>query len=122
MRVGINGDDVKRVIFSLPNSASKEEVIGDKEYEDVKAEWDDDEVNDLGGLEQGEHYLPLEIDEPHEKRTTREHRIVSFNNNWASDKGELKDWIKEIQDEINSLRMKGIDIDEIFSVLIKIMK
>ena len=39
------------MIFSLPNSASKEEVIGDEEYEDVKVEWDDDEVKDLGGLE-----------------------------------------------------------------------
>ena len=51
MRVRINGDDVKRVKFSLPKSASKEKVIGDEEYEDVKATWDDDEVKDLGGLE-----------------------------------------------------------------------
>ena len=46
MRVGIDGNDVKRVKFSLPNSASDEEVI-----------WDDDEVKDLGGLEQGSNIL-----------------------------------------------------------------
>ena len=50
MRVGIDGNDVKRVKFSLPNSASDEEVICD-EYENSKAIWDDDEVKDLGGLE-----------------------------------------------------------------------
>ena len=122
MRVRIDDDDVKRVKFSLPKSASKEEVIGDEEYEDVKATWDDDEVKDLGGLEQGKQYAPLEIVEPHEKRTTREHHIVSFKNNQVSDEGESRDWIKEIQDEINSLRMKGIDVDEVFSVLIKMMK
>ena len=38
------------------------------------------------------------------------------------DEGEPRDWIKDIQDEINYLRMKGIDIDEVFSVLMKIMK
>ena len=27
-----------------------------------------------------------------------------------------------MQDEMNSLRMKGIDIDEVFLVLVKIMK
>ena len=122
MRVRIDGDDVKRVKFSLPKSSSKEEVIGDEEYEDVKATWDDDEVKDLGGLEQGKQYAPLEIVEPHQKRTTREHHNVSFKNNWVSDEGESRDWIKEIQDEINSLRMKGIDVDEVFSVLVKIMK
>ena len=53
MRVEINGVDAKRVKFSLPNSASNEEVIGDEEYEDAKAIWDDDEVKDIGGLEQG---------------------------------------------------------------------
>ena len=79
-------------------------------------------MKDLGGLEQGEQYPPLEIVEPHEKRTNREHQIVSLKNNWASDEGEPRDWIKDIQDEINSLRMKGIDIDEVFSVLAKIMK
>ena len=54
MRVGIDGDDVKRVKFSLPNSASDEEVIGDEEYEDAKNTWDDDEVKDHRGLEQWE--------------------------------------------------------------------
>ena len=53
LRVKINGVDTKRVKFSLPNSASGEEVIGDEEYEDAKAIWDDDEVKDIGGLEQG---------------------------------------------------------------------
>ena len=65
MRVRIDDDDVKRVKFSLPKSSSKEEVIGDEEYEDVKATWDDDEVKDLGGLEQGKQYAPLKIVEPH---------------------------------------------------------
>ena len=90
-------------------------MISAEEYEDVKATWDDDEVKDLGGLEQGEQYPPLHIVEPRGKRTTGEHRIVSFKNNWVSDEREPRDWIKEIQDEINSLRMKDIDIDEVFS-------
>ena len=122
MRVEINGVDTKRVKFSLPDSASDEEVIGDEEYEDAMATQDDDEVKYLGGLEQGEQYPPLEIVEPREKRTIGEHHTASFKNNWASNEGEPKDWIKEIQDEINSLRMKGIDIDEVLSVLVKIMK
>ena len=53
MRVKID-DDVKRVKFPLPNSTLEEEVIGDEEYEDAKATLDDDEVKDLGGLDQGE--------------------------------------------------------------------
>ena len=122
MRVEINGVDTKRVKFSLPDSASDEEVISDEEYEDVKATQDDDEVKYLGGLKQGEQYPPLEIVESCEKRTTGEHHTVSFKNNWATDEGEPKDWIKEFQDEINSLRMKGIDIDEVLLVLVKIMK
>ena len=121
MRVKI-GDDVKRVKFSLPNSGLKEEVISDEEYEDAKATLDDDEVKDLRRLEQGEQYPPLEIVEPQEKRIAREHRIVSFENNWASDEGKPSDWIKVIQNEINYLRMKGIDVDEVFSMLMKIMK
>ena len=44
MSVGINGVKIKRVKFSLPNSALEEEVIGDEEYEDAKATWDDEEV------------------------------------------------------------------------------
>ena len=121
LRVKI-GDDVKMVKLSLPNSASEEEVIDDEEYEDAKATLDDDKVKDLRGLEQRDQYPPLEIVKPHEKRIAREHRTVSFKNNWAFDEGEPRDWIKEIQDEINSLRMKGIDVDEVFSVLMKIMK
>ena len=73
MRVGIDDDDVKRVKFSLPNSSSNEQVIGDKEYKDAKATWDDDEVKDPRGLEHGEQYPPLEIVEPREKRTIGEH-------------------------------------------------
>ena len=122
MNVGINGVETKRVKFSLPNSASEDEVVGDEEYEDAKATWDDDEVKDPRGLEQGEQYPPLKIIEPHEKRTIGEHQTVSLENNWASDEGEPRDWIKDIQDEINYLKMKGIDIDEVFSVLVKIMK
>ena len=87
MRVGINGVKTKRVKFSLPNSALEEEVVGDEEYEDAKAIWDDDEVKDPRDLEQG----------------------------------EPRDWIKEIQDKINYLRIKGIVVDEVFSVLVKII-
>ena len=54
MSVGINGVETKRVKFSLPNSVSKEEVVGDEEYEVTKITWDDDEVQDPRGLEQGE--------------------------------------------------------------------
>ena len=73
-------------------------------------------------LSRGEQYPPLKIVEPLEKRTTGKHHTISFKNNWASDKGEPRDWIKEIQDEINYLRMKGIDVNEVFSLLVKIMK
>ena len=92
-------------------------MVGDEEYEDAKATWDDDEVKDPRGLEQGEQYPPLKIVEPYEKRTAGEHRTVSFKNNWASNEREPMDWIKEIQDEIKYLRMKGIDVDEVFSML-----
>ena len=40
----------------------------------------------------------------------------------TSVKGEPRDWIKEIKDEISYLRLKSINIDEVFSVLVKIMK
>ena len=73
MSVGINGVETKRVKFSLSNSASEEEVVSDKEYEDTKAIRDDHEVKDPRGLEQGEQYPPLEIVEPHEKRIAGEH-------------------------------------------------
>ena len=65
MNVGINGVETKRMKFSLPNSASEEEVVSDEEYEDTKATWDDDEVKDPRGFEQGEQYPSLEIVEPH---------------------------------------------------------
>ena len=122
IKVGIDGDDVKRVKFSFPNSASEEEVVGDEENEDAEAKWDDNEVKNPRGLEQKEQYPPLEIVEPREKRTTGEHQIVIFKNNWASNEGEPRDWIKDIQDEINYLRMKGIDMIEVFLVLVKITK
>ena len=38
------------------------------------------------------------------------------------EQGEPRNWIKDIQSEINSLRMKGINFDEIFLMLMKIMK
>ena len=87
MRVGIKGVDTKKVKFSLPNSASEEQVVGDEEYEDFKAVWDDNEVKDLGGLEQGGQYPPIEIVESYEKMIAGEHQIFSFKNNWASDEG-----------------------------------
>ena len=107
MSVGINGVETKRMKFSLPNSASEKEVVGDEEYEDAKVTWDDDEAQDPRGLKQGEYYPLIEIVEPHEKMITREHRTVSFKNNWASGEGEPRDWIKEIQDEMNSLGWRG---------------
>ena len=117
MSVGINGVETKRVKFSLLNSALEKEVVGDEEYENAKATQDDDEVKNPRGLEHEEQYSSLEIVEPHEKRIARKHRTVSFKNNWASNEGEPRDWIKDIQDEINDLRMKGIDVDEVFSML-----
>ena len=88
MSVEINSVETKMVKFSLPNSASEEEVVGDEVYEDAKATWDDDEVQDHICLEQGEKYSPLEIVESHKKKTIGEHRILSFKNNWASNEGE----------------------------------
>jgi len=54
-RVGIDGIGTKRVKLSLLNGASNEEV------------------KDLGGLEQWEQYPPLEIVKSYEKRTIGEH-------------------------------------------------
>ena len=50
MSVGINSIETEKVKFLLPNSASKEEVVSDEEYEDAKATWDDDKVKDPRGL------------------------------------------------------------------------
>ena len=61
MRVGINGVGTKRVKFSLPTSNG--EMIFDEEYHDAR---DNDEVKDLGGLEQGEQYPSLQIVESHD--------------------------------------------------------
>jgi hypothetical protein len=60
--------------------------------------------------------------EPYEKRFIGELRKDSSKNIWVSNEGQPKNWIKDIQGEINSLRMKGIDIDVVFSVLVKMMK
>ena len=38
------------------------------------------------------------------------------------EQGEPRNWIKDIQGELNYLRMKGINFDDIFSMLVKIMK
>ncbi len=43
-------------------------------------------------------------------------------NIWVFDEGEQENWIKDIQCEINYLRMKRIDIDVVFSLLVKMMK
>ena len=119
MRVDINGVATKRVKFSLPDSDLNEEVIFDEKYHDAKK---NDQVKDCKSLKQGEQYPPLEIVEPLERKCTEEHRAVNFENIWASDEGEPRNWIKDIQSEINSLRTKGINFDEIFLVLVKIMK
>ena len=116
LRVDSNGVTAKRVKFSLLDSDLNEEVIFDEKYHDVRM---NDEVKDH---EQGEQYPPLEIVEPFERRCTEEHQAVSFENICASDEGEPKNWIKDIQGEINYLKMKGINFDDIFSVLVKIMK
>ena len=39
LRIKINGVDAKREKFSLPDSTTDKEVIGDEEYEDAKATW-----------------------------------------------------------------------------------
>ena len=119
LRVDSNGIAAKRVKFSLPNSDLNVEVIFDEKYHDAKK---NDEVKDCEGLEQGEQYPPLEIVESLERRCTEEHQAVSFKNIWASDEGEPRNWIRDIQSEITYLKMKGISFDDIFSVLVKIMK
>ena len=55
-------------------------------------------------------------------RCFEEYRAISFENIWASNERKLRNWIKDIQSEINSLRKKCINFDEIFSLLVKIMK
>ena len=119
LRVDSNCVVAKRVKFSLLDSDLNEEVIFDEKYHDAKK---NDEVKDCEGLEQGKQYPPLEIVEPLERRCTEEHQAVSFKNIWASDEGEPRNWIRDIQDEINYLKMKGINFDDIFSMLVKIMK
>ena len=119
LRVDSNGVAAKRVKFSLPDSDLNEEVIFDEKYHGAKK---NDEVKDCEGLEQGEQYPPLEIVEPLERRCTEEHQAVSFKNIWASDEREPRNWIRDIQGEINYFKMKGISFDDIFSVLVKIMK
>ena len=91
----------------------------DEKYHDAGK---NDEVKDREGLEQGEQYSLLEIAETLERRYIEEHQTVSFGNIWASDEENPRNWTKDIQSEINFSRMKDIDFDEIFSVLVKIMK
>ena len=98
LRVDINGVAVKRVKFSLPDSDLNEEVIFDEKYHDAKK---NDEVKDCEGLGHGEQYPPLEIVEPLERRCTEEHQVASSKNIWASDEGEPRNWIRDIQGEIN---------------------
>uniref|UniRef100_A0A2N9GXF9 CCHC-type domain-containing protein n=1 Tax=Fagus sylvatica TaxID=28930 RepID=A0A2N9GXF9_FAGSY len=93
------------VKFSLPENATDEGVT-----------CDDDEVKDSKNLEQGERAPALEMVEPYEKRSARECRKDNFKNIWSSDEGEPENWIKDIQGEINSLRMKGIDIDMVLGI------
>ena len=64
----------------------------------------------------------LEIVEPYERWSTGELRMDSSKNIWASEEGEPRNWIKDIQCEISALRVKDIDIDEVFSFLVKMMK
>ena len=119
LRVDINGVAAKRVEFSQLDSDLNEEVTFDEKYHDAGK---NDEVKDREGLEQGEQYPLLEIVETLERRYIEEHQTVSFENIWASDEENPRNWTKDIQSEINSLRTKGINFDEIFSVLVKIMK
>uniref|UniRef100_A0A2N9J0X9 Reverse transcriptase Ty1/copia-type domain-containing protein n=1 Tax=Fagus sylvatica TaxID=28930 RepID=A0A2N9J0X9_FAGSY len=94
LKAEVNSVSTKRIKFSLSDSATDE----------------------------GEEPSTLEIVEPHERWSTRKLRKYSSKNIWAFDEGESGNWIKDIQGEINSLRMKGIDIDDVFFVLVKIMK
>uniref|UniRef100_A0A2N9FE34 Reverse transcriptase Ty1/copia-type domain-containing protein n=1 Tax=Fagus sylvatica TaxID=28930 RepID=A0A2N9FE34_FAGSY len=98
-------------------------AICDEECRDGKpATCDEDEMKDSKDLEQGERAPTLEMVEPHEKRSIGECRKDNFKNIWSSDEGKPENWIKDIQGEINYLRMKGIDIDEVFSLWVKMMK
>ena len=64
----------------------------------------------------------LEIVQPHKRWSTRELQKDSTKNIWAFNEGEPRNWNKDIQCEINSLRVNDIDIDEVFSFLVKMMK
>ena len=81
-----------------------------------------DEVKDREGLEQGEQYPPLKIVEPLKRRFSEEHQAVCFTNIWASDEGGPRNWITDIQGEINYLKMKVLSFGDTFLVLVKIMK
>ena len=82
----------------------------------------EDEVNDREGLGQGVQYPLIKIVEPLKTRCTEEHQAVGFKNVWAFDEGEPRNWIGDVQGEINYLKMKVISCDDIFSMLVKIMK
>ena len=79
-------------------------------------------MKDSKGLKQEVQPPILEIVEPHERWFTGELQKDSSKNIWAFDEGEPRNCIKDIQCEINSLRVNGIDIDEVFSFLVKMMK
>ena len=79
-------------------------------------------MKDCEGLEYEEQDPPIKIVEPHKRRCTEEHQAISFTNIWASNEGEPRNWIRDIQGEINYLKMKVISFDYTFSVLVKIMK
>ena len=81
-----------------------------------------DEVKDCEGLEYEEQDPPIKIVEPLKRRCTEEHQVVSFTNIWASDEGQPTKWIRDIHCEINYLKMKVISFDDIFSMLVKILK
>ena len=120
MRVKVNYVTPKRVKFSLADSVADGGVICDEEYRNGKpATCDEDEEKDSKYLEQREQAPTLEMVKPHEKRSIGECRKDNSNNIWVFDEGEPENWIKDIQGEINSLRMKGIDIDVVFSLLVK---
>ena len=68
-------------------------------------------MKDSKSLKQEVQPPTLEIIEPHERWSTGELQKDSSKNIWAFDEGEPRNWIKDIQCEINSLRVYSIDID-----------
>ena len=123
LRAMVNNVAPKRVKSSLPDNVIDGGAICDEEYKDgMLVTYDNDEVKDSKDLEHREQAPTLEMVEPYEKRFIGELQKDSSENIWVSNEGQPKNWIKDIQGEINSLRMKGINIDVVFSVLVKMMK